>query len=214
LPYELYAVQFELYNVQLEAVMGHEIVLFHSALGRRPAVLDWADRLRGLGHTVHTPDLFDGEVFDALEDGIRKRDSVGIPGLVQRAHAAVAGLPERLVYAGFSLGAAPAELLAGTRPGARAAILMHAALPPAAAGIAAWPRGVRVQVHYAEKDPWVEDGEVRALEAAVRASDTPIDVHVYRGDGHLFADPGAPEYDADHARLMFDRVAAFLAALP
>ena len=193
--------------------MGHEIVLFHSALGRRPAVLDWAERLRGLGHTVHTPDLFDGEVFDTLDDGVRKRDRIGIPGLIERAHAAVAGLPERLVYAGFSLGTGPTELLAATRPGARGAILMHGAFPPSGAGIAAWPRGVRVQVHYAERDPWVEGAEVRELETLVRASDTPIDVHVYRGDGHLFADPGVPEYDAGHAALMFDRVVAFLAAL-
>lgn len=194
--------------------MSQQIVLFHSALGLRPSVLDWAEKLRALGHTVHTPDLYDGEVFDDLEAGARKRDSVGIPALMGRATAAVANLPPDLVLAGFSMGAAPAQLLAATRPGARAAILMHGAVAPAMAGIEAWPRGVAVQVHYAEKDPWVEEAEVEALAKLVRAAETPIDVHVYGGEAHLFADAGLSEYDAEKARTMFERVTAFLAALP
>jgi dienelactone hydrolase len=32
-----------------------EIVVFHSALGLRPALLRWAARLRAAGHVVHTP---------------------------------------------------------------------------------------------------------------------------------------------------------------
>jgi dienelactone hydrolase len=48
-----------------------EVVVFHSVLGLRPGVLGAADRLRSAGHTVHTPDLFDGEVFDDLDDGMR-----------------------------------------------------------------------------------------------------------------------------------------------
>ena len=66
-----------------------EVVVFHSALGLRPAVLDWAERLRTEGHTVHTPDLFDGEVFDSLEAGARKRDEVGVPELMRRATESV-----------------------------------------------------------------------------------------------------------------------------
>ena len=39
------------------------ILLFHSVLGLRPAVLADAERLRAAGHDVSTPDLFDGAVF-------------------------------------------------------------------------------------------------------------------------------------------------------
>ena len=56
-----------------------EIVLFHSALGLRPWVTASDDRLRGAGHTVHTPDYYDAEVFDDLDDGLRKRDELGTP---------------------------------------------------------------------------------------------------------------------------------------
>lgn len=48
-----------------------EIVLFHSALGLRPGVRAASDRLRSAGHTVHTPDLFDGRVFDRMDEGLR-----------------------------------------------------------------------------------------------------------------------------------------------
>ncbi len=43
-----------------------EVVLFHSVLGLRPGVIAAADRLRAAGHTLHTPDYYDGEVFDDL----------------------------------------------------------------------------------------------------------------------------------------------------
>ena len=99
--------------------MSHEIVLFHSAQGLRPAVRAGANRLRAAGDRAHTPDLFDGEVFDDLPTGVRKRDALGIPELMRRAQAAVASLPAGLVYAGFSMGASAAEFLAATRPGAR-----------------------------------------------------------------------------------------------
>jgi dienelactone hydrolase len=182
-----------------------DIVLFHSALGLRPAVHAFAGSLREAGHTVHTPDLFDGEVFDDLAAGIAKRDALGIAAIAARARAAVDGLPADLVLAGFSLGAGPAQLLAQTRPGARAAVLMHGALPPEAFG-APWPAGVPVQVHAAEHDPEVDLGAARAVVAQAAHGE----LHLYPGDGHLFADADAPEHDPASARRMTERVLAFL----
>ncbi len=185
--------------------MGQEIVLFHSALGLRPGVLQFAERLRAAGHRVHTPDLFDGEVFAGLEAGAAKRDALGIPELIRRAQAAVADLPSGIVLAGLSMGAGAAEFLAATRPGARAAILMHGALAPTAFGLERWP-AVPVQVHYATNDPWVAVDEVRALQAAVRKAGGVIDVHVYERGGHLFEDADLDTYDTAAARLMLERV--------
>lgn len=192
---------------------SREIVLFHSALGLRPGVRDFAARLRQRGHTVHTPDLFDGEVFDDLAAGARKRDALGIPALIQRATAAVADLRADLVYAGFSMGSAAAAVLAGTRPGARGLVMMHGALPPRALGVEAWPATVPVQVHHAERDPYVDADSVRGLEQAVRAAGARCEAFVYPGRGHLFADPGLPEYDEASATTMLDRVAAFVASV-
>ena len=137
-----------------------EIVLFHSAYGRRPAVLAFAETLRAARHVVHVPDLYDGEVFDSLEAGIVKRDSLGMEELARRATASVDGLDSELVYAGFSLGCGPAQLLAQTRPGARGALLMHGALP-AEAFETNWPAEVALEIHGMEDDPWFDTGVAR-----------------------------------------------------
>ena len=184
-----------------------DIVLFHSALGLRPAIRELADTLRADGHVVHTPDLFEGKVFDRLEDGVAERDALGIPVLMQRAAAAVAGLPEDLVYVGLSMGAASAQWLAATRPGAKGAVLLHAALPLQAFGVSAWP-GVPAQIHVASGDPWVQPEVVDAL------GEQGFEVFRYAGDGHLFTDAGAEEHDPTASAAVVDRVRAFLAALP
>jgi dienelactone hydrolase len=192
--------------------MGQEIVLFHSALGLRPAVLAFADALRAGGHTVHTPDLFDGQTFDDLAAGAAKRDSIGIEALIGRGRAAVEPLPDDLVYAGFSMGTGAAELLAATRPGARAAILMHGAFVPADFGIPTWP-GIPTEVHYAVGDPEVDEASVGALADAVRASGAPVTIHTYDRGGHLFEDPDYEGYDAVSAERLRERVLAFLDTL-
>jgi dienelactone hydrolase len=190
-----------------------DIVLFHSALGLRPGVTSAADRLRKAGHSVHVPDYYDGEVFDDLDDGLRKRDELGVAEILRRAREAVAGLPAGLVFAGFSLGNDPAELLAAERPGARGALLMHGAVPIEAFsefGVERWPEGVPVQVHYAAEDPWVEAEEVAALGDAVRGAGASFEEHSYPGSGHLFADPGLPEYDRASSEAMWRRALTFL----
>src|SRR5579875_1656628 len=126
-----------------------DIVLFHSVLGLRPGVTDAADKLRAAGHTVYTPDLFEGAVFHDYPESFAHLEQIGGPmGVVARAKAALDGLPAELVYAGFSLGGVPAELFAATRPGARGALLFHSAIPVEAFELSAWPAQVPVQVHY------------------------------------------------------------------
>jgi dienelactone hydrolase len=191
--------------------MAQEIVLFHSALGLRPALRELAERLRVAGHMVHTPDLFDGQVFETIEEGSRKRDSLGVPELLRRAGEALADLPVELIYAGFSMGAAPAEYFAATRAGARGAILMHGALSPETAGIQAWPRGVPVQIHYAKNDTFVDAAELNRLAAAVREAGGKVECFSYANGGHLFADEGSADYNKASAWLMEERVNEFIA---
>ena len=190
--------------------MPNTVILFHSALGLRPAVGRFADRLRAAGHVVHTPDLYDGRVFDSLDEGVRYRDTIGgVPELIKRAKKACAQLPAEVVYAGFSLGAAAAQLLAATKPGARGAILMHGAIPPQMLGVNAWP-AVPVQIHYTEHDPWVEAEEVEGLRRAVLEAKQSCFVYSYTGSSHLFADEDSREYERDAAEAMIGRVIAFL----
>ena len=101
-----------------------EVVLFHHAQGLTPGVVAFADELRRAGHTVHTPDLFEGRTFGTIEEGMAFAEQIGFPDeVIGRGVRAVEGLPAGLVYAGFSLGVLPAQKLAQTRPDARGALL-------------------------------------------------------------------------------------------
>jgi dienelactone hydrolase len=189
------------------------VVLLHSAQGLRPGVEEWAERLRGAGHEVWAPDLFAGRSFDNLDEGITFRDELGIPELMRRAEAALAELPGDLVYAGFSMGAASAGYYAATRAGARGAVLMHGVTPLRQFGIEAWPPEVAAQVHFAERDPRIDHDGIVEFEREVDAAGAPLEIHAYSGDGHLFADPGSPDFDAAAAELMLARVLELLERL-
>ena len=120
-----------------------EILLFHHAQGQTPGFLAFADDLRAAGHVVHTPDLYDGNTFPDLDAGIGYAKQVGFGTILERGRASAEGLPDDLVYAGFSLGVMPAQLLTQTRPGARGALFFSAALPCCVAGSRCFPSGYK-----------------------------------------------------------------------
>ena len=184
-----------------------EVVLYHHIQGLTEGVRAFADQLRQAGHTVHTPDLFGGRTFDAIEEGMAFAREAGFGALAERGVAAAQGFGPDAVYAGFSFGVMPAQQLAQTRPGARGALLMSGCLPISEFGDA-WPEGVPVQVHGKEADPFfAEDLEV--AQALVDSTDQ-AELFVYPGAEHLFADSSLPAYDAAAAALLTERVLAFL----
>jgi dienelactone hydrolase len=79
-----------------------EILLFHHAQGQTKGFQAFADELRGAGHTVHTPDLYDGKTFASLEQGVSHAQEVGFGTILERGEQAAADLPSELVYGGFS----------------------------------------------------------------------------------------------------------------
>ncbi|HEY3090042.1 MAG TPA: dienelactone hydrolase family protein [Jatrophihabitantaceae bacterium] len=189
-----------------------EAVLFHHAQGLTPGIVAFADGLRRAGHTVHTPDLFDGRTFGSIDEGMAYAQEIGFPdGVIDRGDRAVAELPRGLVYAGFSLGVLPAQKLAQTRSGARGALLCCSCVPVSAFG-SAWPAGVPVQVHGMDRDPvFVDEGDLDAARELVAEADDG-ELFLYPGDQHYFADSSLPSYDADATALMTQRMLAFLGA--
>jgi len=188
-----------------------EVLLFHHAQGLTPGVYAFADELRRAGHTVHTPDLFEGRTFGSLEEGVAYAEEIGFPEVIARGARAAEGLPAGLVYAGFSLGVLPAQMLAQTRPGARGALLFYSCVPVSEFG-SAWPDGVPVQVHGMDADPiFVGEGDIDAARALVeQAKDA--ELFLYPGDQHYFADSSLPSYDPDATALLVQRVLDFLRA--
>ncbi|MGS2612954.1 dienelactone hydrolase family protein [Micromonospora sp. LZ34] len=186
-----------------------EIVLFHHAQGLTPGVRDFAARLEDAGHTVHLPDLYDGQVFDTLDEGLAYGRKVGFGTVLERGRRAADGLPDALVYAGFSLGVMPAQALAQTRPGATGALFYHSCLPTSEFG-GAWPKGVPVQIHGMDADEFfVAEGDLDAARALVAEADD-AELFLYPGGQHLFADSSLPAYVPEAAALLTERTLAFL----
>jgi dienelactone hydrolase len=188
-----------------------EVLLFHHAQGLTPGVIAFADTLRGAGHIVHTPDLFDGRIFDTLEQGMSFVEERGFGELIARGVRAAEGLPAELVYAGFSLGVVSAQKLAQTKAGARGALLFYSCVPVSEFG-SSWPKGVPVQVPAMDADPiFVDEGDIDAARALVAEADD-AELFLYPGDQHYFADSSLASYDAAAAALLTQRVLDFLAA--
>ena len=144
-----------------------EILVLHSALGLRPGVHAFAAEFRAEGHTVHTPDFYEGAVFDDLDAGIDHRDALGFDRMMDATTAAADAAPDAHVFAGFSLGGWFANHLARTRPGATGLLLLHEGEPDPEHP---WPAGVQCQIHAMEDDPWLEVDDLRALEQETAAS--------------------------------------------
>jgi dienelactone hydrolase len=188
-----------------------EIVLFHHAQGLTEGVTAFAAELREAGHTVHLPDLYEGNTFDTLDEGLDYARTTGFDTVAQRGLAAAEELSTEVVYAGFSLGVMPAQQLAQTRAGATGALFFHACLPVSEFG-EAWPAGVPVQVHGMENDPFFAGEDLEAARALVDSTEE-AELFLYPGNEHLFTDSSLPSFDQAAAALVTSRTLAFLAGI-
>ena len=189
-----------------------EVLLFHHAQGLTPGIVVFADELRATGHTVHTPDLFDGKTFGSIDEGMAHIKSIGFDELRARGVGMADDYPNELVYGGFSFGETIAQELAQTRPGARGALLFYSCIPISGEwAFGPWPDGVPVQIHGADADPnFVGEGDVDAAREIVeKVADA--ELFLYPGDQHYFADSSLPSYDPEATALLTKRVLEFLA---
>ena len=188
-----------------------EVLLFHHAQGLTPGVHAFADALRAAGHTVHTPDLFDGRTFPSIDEGLAHAREIGFDDILERGVRVADDLPAELVYAGFSLGEMAAQKLAQTRPGARGALLFYSCIPISGEwAFGPWPESVPVQIHGMDADPiFVGEGDVDAAREIVEKVDDAA-LFLYPGDRHYFADSSLASYDADATALLTQRVLEFL----
>ena len=189
-----------------------DMILFHHAQGWTPGVEAFAGDLRAAGHQVTVPDLFEGANFDTVEEGVTHAQSIGFDTIMERGRLAAQELPSGLVYAGFSLGVMPAQMLAQNRPGARGAVFVSSCVPVSAFG-AAWPADVPVQIHGMDSDPlFVDEGDLDAARELVASADL-AELFLYPGSGHLFVDSSLETYDEQAATLVRRRVLEFLSLL-
>jgi dienelactone hydrolase len=189
-----------------------EVLLFHHAQGLTPGIQAFADELRAAGHTVHTPDLFDGLTFSSIDEGMAHIKAIGFDEARARGVKMADAYPNELVYAGMSFGEAIAQELAQTRPGARGALLFYSAIPISGEwAFGRWPDGVPVQIHGMDADPiFVGEGDIEAAREIVEKVED-AELFLYPGDQHYFADSSLPSYDPEATALLTKRVLEFLA---
>jgi dienelactone hydrolase len=188
-----------------------DVLLFHHIQGLTDGVVGFADELRAAGHTVHTPDLFDGRTFATIQEGAAYTQGEDAPDFDARADEIASALPEGLVYAGFSFGVPLAQRLAQTRSGARGALLFEACIPITGEwAFGPWPDSVPVQIHGKDDDEFfAHEGDIDAARQIVEQVPG-AELFTYPGKQHLFADPTLASYDEESAALLKKRVLEFL----
>src|SRR5262249_29711779 len=169
-----------------------DVIVFHHAQGLTDGVRQFADQLRGAGHRVTVPDLYEGKTFGTLADGIAHAGQIGFDTILERGGAAAQRLPHEVVYPRLAPGVAPPQVLA--QPRAKGALLFHACVPVAEFG-GTWPEDTPVQVHAMDADQlFIAEGDLDAARELVTMTYA-AELFLYPGDKHLFADPSLPDYD-------------------
>ena len=186
------------------------VVIFHSVLGIREGITDAAKALKKAGHTIYVADLYNGKSFESMDEALAFFEELGIPEIMSRSIEYTKEFPADSFYLGFSNGGASALLLAGTKPGAKGCVLFHAALPVAELGINKWPEDVPVEVHYAKDDPWKEGESVVELGKNIKETGAYYRYYEYELTGHIFIDPGLPEYNKETTKLIYQRTIDFI----
>ncbi|MFB7646691.1 dienelactone hydrolase family protein [Streptomyces sp. NPDC056084] len=187
------------------------IMLFHSVYGLRPAVQEAAERLRAAGHQVHVPDLYEGRTAETVEEGSDIKDEIGADELLKRAVLAAAPYSESgLVYAGFSLGGSIAQNLALGDSKARGLLLLHGTSDMAEhSSVDELP----VQLHIADPDPFETSDWLNSWYLRMQRAGADVEIYRYPGAGHLYTDPGLPDYDEAAAELTWRTALGFLEGL-
>ena len=144
-----------------------DILLFHHIQGLTPGMVAFADQLRAAGHTVHTPDLFEGNTFATIPEGMAYVRRDGAPDYDALAddggRRAARGARLRRVLLRRRLRPAPRP----AAPGRRGALLFESCYPITGEWtFGPWPDGVPVQVHGMDGDEFFAEEGVTSTRPA------------------------------------------------
>ncbi len=196
---------------------GPGVLVLHAWWGLTPFFEGVCERLAEEGFVAFAPDRYSGptaatiEEAEALqtqrEDRVRTEAALRTSVEFLRDHEAVVG--EGLGALGFSAGAQWALLLSVREPDLiRAVVAFYGTAQTDYSGVRAAYLG-----HYAELDEWEPVEEVRGTQEALRAAEREVTFYTYPGVGHwFFEEDRVGHYDAEAARLAWERTVAFLRA--
>ncbi len=183
---------------------------------------DWVkNQARALakeGYVALAPDLYRGKVATKQEDAHQLMMGTPPDRAVRDVQGAFATLlaradvkKDRIGVIGWCMGGGYALRFATTQPALAAVVAYYGTPPTEPAAIAAIKAPVLGTSGAEDKGP--SPDLVRAFEAAMKKAGKPVDVKIYEGAGHAFANPDNPwgGYRPEAARDAWARTTAFLA---
>lgn len=189
--------------------VGQGVLLLHEWFGLQQSFKDFADKLCDEGFTVLVPDLYDGVIAADVEEAETLMEAMDEERTARRVKAAAAFLTEnwhpRLGVIGFSMGGYWAGWLAQNFP-IEATVLYYGL---GEANAQTWSGAV--QGHFAETDDFEPLENVNEFMTTLEDGGVDVDLHIYEGAGHWFANASVPTaYDPAAADLAFGRTLEFL----
>jgi carboxymethylenebutenolidase len=185
------------------------VVVIHEWWGVNEQIQATARRWAEAGFLAIVPDLFHGKVAKDADEAGRLMKALDFGVAVQEIGAAVAYLRAhprstgKIAASGYCMGGALALATAVNVRGLAAAVPYYG-LP----GDLDWSKiDAPVQAHFATHDDWATVAGAQQIKAAVKV---PMELHVYDAQ-HAFCNERRPEvYNADAAKLAWDRTLAFV----
>lgn len=191
--------------------MSSGVLVLHPWWGLNDDVRSYAERLRGEGYKVATPDLYHGRVATTIDAAMPLRDELdqnwkGAMTEIEEALSKLSAEADRVAVLAWSMGVWFSWQLAQARPERVHALVSYYGLGEVERGKALPP----ILGHFAEQDEFESPAEVRSTEQKLVESGGVAQFHVYPRTKHWFDEPSRPEFDNDASALAFERTLAFL----
>ncbi len=199
---------------------GPGVLVLHAWWGLTEPFRQVCDRLAQAGFVALAPDLYHGKTTASVEEaealvGALNQDEErvrgDIAGAVQvlRQHVAtnLAGDRGKLAIVGFSMGGAYALDMSVNQADEIAAVVIFYATYP---GLDYNRASAAYLCHFAEDDPFEPAESVAEMELELQTAGRQIIFYTYPGTKHWFFEENRPEYNAEAARLSWERTIEFL----
>jgi len=199
---------------------GLGVVVLHAWWGLTEPFRQVCDQLAEAGFVALAPDLYHGKTAATVEEA--EALMMAMNREEERAHGDIAGAVQflrqheaskladgrgKLAFVGFSMGGAYSlDMSVNLAEEIGAVVTFYATYtgPDYSRAKAAY------LCHFAEDDPFEPAESVTEMEQELKAAGRPVTVYTYPGTKHWFFEENRPEYDAEAARLAWERTIAFL----
>ncbi len=199
---------------------GPGVLVLHAWWGLTDVFKQVCDRLAETGFVALAPDLYRGKTTATVEEAQALGEALDrdlervrgdIAGAVQflrpRDATNLADGRGKLALVGFSLGGAYAlDMSVNLAEEIAAVVTFYATYP----GLDYSGAKAAYLCHFAEDDPFEPAESVAEMEQALQAAGRPGTFYTYSGTKHWFFEENRPEYDAEAARLAWERTTQFL----